>query len=164
MTDKLDAMSVEVWQPVSEFDGLYEISSAGRVRSVRRGIILKTKMNNGYTKLDLSKGNIGYPRLVHRLVAQAFIANPDNKPEVNHLDGNRSNNAVSNLEWSTHSENGLHSYRELGRKPTTKLSSAQVTEIRRRVDTGEAQASLAREFGVSPGLVTQIIRRTIWKN
>lgn len=80
------------------------------------GRIKKLKLRhdtNGYVSVTLS-GQRSYR--VHRLVAEAFIPNPENKPEVNHIDGNKQNNNVSNLEWCSHSENNIHAYRVLGKK------------------------------------------------
>ena len=77
----------------------------------------KAKVGSGYLFVCLYKEGRRYQKLIHRLVAESFIANPENKPQVNHKDGNKKNNNVSNLEWATNSENGLHSFRVLKRKP-----------------------------------------------
>lgn len=101
---------VEVFQDVKGFEGLYSVSSHGYVSNGRKS--LKTYViNSGYQCLKLVKGNTRKSVLLHRLIAEAFIPNPLNKPEVNHIDGNKSNNAVSNLEWVTPSENKLHALR-----------------------------------------------------
>lgn len=81
----------------------------GRIRKLK-----PTKDKNGYMVVYLGKSN---KKLVHRLVAQAFIPNPENKPQVNHKNGNKKDNMVKNLEWVTISENGLHAYRVLKRIP-----------------------------------------------
>ncbi len=97
----------EVFLPVKGFENLYQISNLGRVTNSRK--ILKTyQINNGYECLKLVKDGVRYSYLLHRLVAEHFIPNQFNKPEVNHIDGNKSNNKVSNLEWNTVSENRLH--------------------------------------------------------
>lgn len=104
---------MEIWKFVNE---KYEISNTGKLRN--GAFILKGKVGaNGYVEYSMSIGN--YKRkyeLAHRLVAKAFIENPDNKAEVNHIDCNRLNNNVENLEWCTHSENIRHS-RGLNRYP-----------------------------------------------
>ncbi len=97
----------EEWLPIKDFDN-YEISSLGRVHNTKTGRILKLTTKGGYMFTGLSANSEGKTLPVHRLVALAFIENPENKPQVNHKDKNRSNNTVSNLEWSTALENNLH--------------------------------------------------------
>ena len=102
----------EIWKPVVGYDGSYEISSYGRIRSVDRvvfqqgrnhiyrGRIMATFINNsGYESIRLSKGNKKKWMLIHRIVAEAFLPNPDNLPYVNHKDETKTNNSVDNLEW-----------------------------------------------------------------
>lgn len=123
----------EKWKDIKLYEGLYQISSFGRVKSLNRitsnvdGIsreikekILKQSISNEYYSITLNNGT--KKRFsVHRLVALAFIPNPENKEQVNHKDGNKLNNMKSNLEWNTKSENQLHAY-AIGlqkRKPLT---------------------------------------------
>ncbi len=123
VTLKSDHMK-EIWKNVVDYEGCYEVSNLGRVRSVNRyvnhnaggkrlmkGKILKQfKRINGYNTVALSNSK-GITVLVHRIIAEAFICNIDNKREVNHIDCNKRNNIVTNLEWVTSSENKLHAYR-----------------------------------------------------
>ena len=97
----------EVWMPINDYDN-YEISSLGNVRNSNTCRILKLTNQGGYLFTGLSKNCSVKTYSVHRLVALAFIDNPENKPQVNHKDKNRSNNNVSNLEWATASENNIH--------------------------------------------------------
>jgi hypothetical protein len=97
---------METWKEIQNYEGLYQVSNEGRIRS-NRGIKIQGDYN-GYKKVRLSKNSRQLTKQVHRLVAQAFISNPDNKPFVNHKDLNRSNNHVNNLEWVTHQENVDH--------------------------------------------------------
>lgn len=106
----------ESWKDVLGYEGCYQISSFGRLMGFPRhnwkvgGIRKWFKMKNGYLVYSLHKDGVHIKILVHRLVAKTFIPNPENKPEVNHLDGNKENNHVSNLEWATPSENMKHSF------------------------------------------------------
>lgn len=104
----------EEWKPIKGYEGIYEVSNMGRVKSLHRsqGRILKqdTK-DNGYIQVSLNKDGVQSKKHVHRLVATAFIPNPHNKSEVNHIDGNKENNNADNLEWCTREYNMRHAYR-----------------------------------------------------
>ena len=96
----------EIWKDIEGYEGLYQVSNLGRVKSLRRNIILKNKIeSNGYERVVLSTNNNPKDYSVHRLVAIAFIPNPNNYPIVNHKDENRTNNCVDNLEWCTQKYN-----------------------------------------------------------
>ena len=106
----------EVWKEVGGFDGDYEVSNYGRVKSFKRykkGKILEPgKDSNGYLQVNLYNNKKPHPKSIHRLVLEAFKPNKDlTKTEGNHLDGNKKNNYVGNLEWCTHSENLKHAYK-----------------------------------------------------
>ena len=113
------------WKDIAGYDGYYQVSNDGQVRSCERtvkdskcvrvfkGKILTQTEHNGkqpYYYVSLSYGGNIVKRMTHRLVAETFIPNPDNKPQVNHKDGNVHNNSVSNLEWVTNAENTQHAY------------------------------------------------------
>ena len=101
----------ERWKLIEDYPN-YEVSNIGNVRNRVTGRVLKSdRHKNGYLMVGLRKDRKMKRFSVHRLVASAFIENPENKRTVNHLDGCKSNNYVSNLEWSTDSENIRHSYR-----------------------------------------------------
>lgn len=127
----------EIWKDIKGYEGLYQISSFGNVKSLDRYIINKNGdkqffpkkyltqgFSNGYLKVTLSKNNKQKTFRVHILVAKAFIPNHKNKSEVNHIDGNKSNNRIDNLEWNTRSENELHAYRNGLAKPSDKQKQA----------------------------------------
>ncbi|MED3974580.1 NUMOD4 motif-containing HNH endonuclease [Priestia megaterium] len=116
-------MNHEIWKPIGGYEEYYEVSNFGRVRSkdrrvsngpgsyIKKARILKrSKTTTGYWKVELSKDGTKKSLKVHRLVAAAFIDNPNNKPFVNHIDGNPLNNHISNLEWCTQAENMQHAY------------------------------------------------------
>ena len=108
---------IEEWRPIQGFEGLYEVSDWGRVKSLannkaRKEKILKgTKTPNGYLLVGLHKDGKVVWKLVHRLVAEAFLENPNNLPQVNHKDENKENNNVENFEWCTHSYNNNYGTR-----------------------------------------------------
>ena len=124
----------EVWKDIEGYEGLYQVSTCGNIKSLarivhseKRGdykikekILKQSDTTTGYKKVELCKDNEKRKSFkVHRLVAQAFIPNPNNKPEVNHIDGNKINNNIDNLEWVTSSENSIHAY-ETGLNPNKK--------------------------------------------
>ena len=117
-------MNKEIWKDIKGYEGIYQISNLGNVKSLQRidsnNHLVKEKIlkssSNGIGKgyLWVKLGRKGKKEKIHRLVAKAFIPNPNNKKEVNHIDGNTHNNKVDNLEWVTHKENCLHCVYTLG--------------------------------------------------
>ncbi len=174
---------MEIWKPVVGYEGLYEVSSNGRVKSIDRvlidrigreklfkGRILSTHLDRyGYPICKLWMGSKGKTSTVHRLVAISFLENENNKPQVNHIDGNKENNSIDNLEWVTNSENDIHAF-EIGLRTTrrgvdcnfTKLTDEVVLSIRDMKKKGATQRHIAQTFNISEGNVSQIINRKRW--
>lgn len=108
---------MEIWKEVYENTN-YEVSNTGRVRRKGSDIDKVSGKRKGYPTVKLCKDGKESKRTIHRLVAEAFIPNPDNKPDVNHIDGIKDHNNVENLEWVTKSENMRHAYRTGLAKPS----------------------------------------------
>lgn len=139
---------MNLFKPIRNYEGLYEISNTGIVKSMPKVIgrrmkeetFLKSRISTyGYLMVTLCKNGKSFNASVHRLIAEAFIPNPDNLPCVNHKDGNKLNNAVENLEWCTYKENNIHAYktglhdpkkngRSGKRKPRTEEQKARISE------------------------------------
>ena len=176
----------EEWRPVpiTEFSHLYEVSNTGRVRSLDRanqemvGIGLRVKWYRDFKGREMrcKPNSRGYPQVylrnspvfrnvvVHRLVAGAFIPNPDSLPEVNHIDTIKTNNVWTNLEWISRVGNHNHAV-DAGIMPVAnrKLTDDDVADIIRRYNAGYSQGDLAMEYGVVQGTISRIVngvRRT----
>lgn len=180
---------IEIWKDVPGYEGKYQVNNLGDVKTltreivehrrkyIRQGKILNKyfSKSEGYYKVKLYNGDAtfaSYP--VHRLVAMVFIPNPENKLQVNHIDGNPSNNHYKNLEWCTHSENVKHAYR-IGLKKKenyvgeasklSKLSAKEVIAIREEYATGTTSYSkLAKKYNTIMGNISFIVNKQTWKH
>lgn len=171
----------EQWKPCPGYEESYQVSNYGQVRSVdrthpkRRGLIkgkelFKTFNQKGYPKVRITVNNKSEDRTIHRLVALAFIPNPMNLPQVNHIDGNKLNNCDWNLEWCNNSTNQKHAY-SLGLQPSragennikATLTDSQVTEMKIYYNSGKTPLEVSVKFKVSLGIVRDIIYLRTWK-
>jgi hypothetical protein len=143
---------MEIWKDINGYEGYYQISNQGNVRSIdrfdgvhdRKGTIIKPSLKqNGYLQVGLRMHSKRKWIGVHRLVAIHFIENPNNKPQVNHIDGNKQNNTINNLEWVTAKENQNHA---------TKLG------LRKNIPKGENHCYYGK-FGADSHSAKQVIRR-----
>lgn len=168
----------EIWKAVEGYEGVYEVSTAGRVKFLGRAAI---KGSGGYPRpprIFRHSGPRGYLQvklgdrrfLVHRLVAAAFIPNPEGKPHINHINGVKNDNRRINLEWATQLENVRHAWMNglaVAKRGSdangAKLTWPKVDQIRARLESGESGASLGREFGVTQENISRIKRRVSWK-
>jgi hypothetical protein len=174
---------MEIWKSIKNYESSYEVSSEGRVRSLDRmsqngsgaiminGKLLTISNSGRYSSISLSKDSKTKTFKVHRLVAEAFIPNPDNKPEVNHKKQPKTNNCVSNLEWNTKAENAKHAYDSgllvTGEKNYNSiLTESQVLAIRRlhRMNPNVSKLKISRKLNVSNSLIHNIINRVKWKH
>lgn len=173
----------EIWKPVKGYEGMYQVSNLGRVRSLDRLIHQKDRWGNirpTRYKGKLKKGslkNTGYYAInlkekrdisIHRLVAEAFIPNPENKPCVNHINGIKTDNRVENLEWCTYRENTVHAYKnDLSKKGKkhykTNLNEKQVRDIKYNL-SHLSDREAAEKYGIVTGAVWNIRNNMNWKH
>ena len=164
---KLLIRGTEMYKAIRGLEGKYSVDEDGNVFSHIRGRKLKPRISGvGYHRVILAGKN----RLVHRLVAEAFLPNFLEKPQVNHLDGDKHNNQLSNLEMATVSENMLHAFKtglQVGHKGENngraKMSNADVITIKSLLLTGEKGISIAKKFGVSKNAISLIKLGKKWK-
>lgn len=153
----------------------YSISSLGRVRNDKTNKFLSPRDLRGYKRIYIYVNGKATDLRIHRLVANAFIPNPNNKPQINHINGNRSDNCVTNLEWCTNAENQKHAYK-IGlrdsksnsesargvRNPNCKLSEQDVKDIKTKLEylTG---IELAKQYNVATSTISNIKNNKKWK-
>ncbi len=172
----------ERWKPVKGYKGKYKVSNAGRVKSMPRTrpyptgprkingrVLVKIKgKQSGYMFVSLCKNGVVKQHKVSRLVAIAFIPNPKNKPTVNHRNGDKANDTVSNLEWATHKENHKHASKFGLKAFGERNSSATITQkiavkIKRLMKAGWKRAELMKRFKLSPMAYHGIKRGLTWR-
>jgi len=166
----------EIWKSIANYEGLYEVSNLGRIKSFQRNkerILNPTKLDKSkYLKITLWKNKVQKSYDIHRLVAIAFVKNENNLPEVNHQDTIKHNNFSNNLEWCTRKQNAVHA-RLNGLMVTRKgsensfavLTEKDVLKIRELHSTGKYfVADIARLFSVSFNCAAYAIKRKTWKH
>ena len=155
-------MHEEQWLPVPSYEGTYSVSSHGRVR--RDGIILKTNFPSArYALVQLSKNGKVKTAQVHRLVAAAFVPRVEGRNQINHIDGDRTNNHATNLEWVTQTENMRHAVRiglvKSGRAAhLATISEATIHTARKMLRGGKSQRTVASSLGISQKSVWRFAR------
>lgn len=181
---------MEIWKDVKGYEGVYQVSSKGSVRSLDRyinrrtctgvkallfvkGRVLKAATNRGGYAYVILTDSKPISKTAHRLVAITFIPNPDNKPEVNHINGIKTDNRVENLEWCTHQENVQHAFRtglknadhaRGSRNKMSKLNRHKVRAIRWALNSNYIVLDLAKYYGVSMTTIYNIRKRKTWKH
>jgi hypothetical protein len=170
----------ELWLPVIGYEGLYEVSDAGRVRSLGRmirhsrrgrrfqcGRILSPGSGAGYPSIQLCKNGTQFRVSIHQLVAAAFIGKCPDGHQVNHRNGIKTDNAASNLEYVTPKQNKLHAKLMMGcslgqRNGSAKLDPDKVREARRLSKQSVSQSKIAERFGVTQGAIGNMLRGETW--
>ena len=149
----------EIWKDVKGYEGLYQVSNLGRVKRVTTDRILKGgKTTQGYLLVSLCKNSITSTKTIHRLVAEAFIPNHENKPQVNHIDENKTNNMVSNLEWMTAKENNNH-----GTHAERVGKSQSIAIVATNIKTGDSTefygiTECGRQLWLNPSNITSVLK------
>lgn len=143
-------MAEETWKPIPGYEDYYEVSTLGRVKRIKGkkgthiGRILEGTLRNGYLTVELASDDAAKVYRINRLVAQTFIPNPENKLEVNHINGIKTDNRVENLEWATHNENIQHAW-ETGLIRMTAAQRKKISEVNTGRHPSEATRSKMRE-------------------
>lgn len=177
----------EIWKNIKGYEGLYQISNYGNIKSLDRIIIYKNKYShfhkgkylkqeidiNGYLYISISKDGKIKKNKVHRLVAETFIFNPKNKSDVNHKDGNKQNNNIDNLEWNTHQENENHAVKNKLKSYgqdhyLTKLTNEQVKLIKWIAKNVKVKygfwSKLSKKLNINKNIISSIINNKSWKS
>jgi len=174
----------EEWSEISGYEGYYEVSNLGSIRSIERYVnsknrslalkrakSIKTSKRGDYISVNLTRENKQKTFSVHRLVALTFIPNPENKLEVNHIDGNKLNNSINNLEWCTRSENEIHSYingLQSGRKGSkhhfTNLKEEDVIQMFYDLNNGLTRKEISIKYALSYSNTCKILKGRIWSH
>lgn len=176
---------IEEWKDIKGYEGHYQISNKGGVKSLRREVphakygsrvvdsqeLSPSFTTKKYLQVRFCVDKVKTTEKLHRLVAQAFIPNLENKPCVNHKDGVKTNNLVGNLEWCTWSENTQHAT-ELGLMPDNRgsrsyrsiLTEEDIPIIRERLSNGDTSSSIGQDYGVSSAAIFDIKRKKSWKH
>lgn len=157
-------------KPIKGFENLYTIDSSGRVFGIKFNRYLKLqKDKDGYLHCGLCKNNKAKTYKVHRLVAITFIPNPNNLPQVNHIDANKANNNVSNLEWSSVKDQFKHAMKlNLMRKGEkinfSKLKEKEVIAIKKQLKRNVHYSKIAIKYKVSPMTIWDISKNRTWRH
>ena len=163
----------ERWKDIPKYEGLYQASDLGNIRSIKFGKVITMKLNLswGYFKVNLYQhGKVACIR-VHRLVAITFHENQQGKPQVNHINGIKTDNRAENLEWCTRSENQKHAFKNELQKslvgvknPMSKLNDLQVRQIMLLRRSGLSLASISKKYNISFQHVSRIVNRSAWSH
>ena len=167
-------MDNERWEPIPDAPG-YHISDQGRLASALKGgwrILRPSANRDGYYSYPVPIGGVRKNSRIHRLVARVFLAEaPTPRHEINHRDGNKTNNSALNLEWVTKRVNQRHRFDAFGQAAphgmqtrVSKLTDAQVVEIRARRATGEYFKDIAKDYGVTTMSVYRVCARLTWRH
>lgn len=149
---------MEIWKDIEGYDGLYQVSNMGRVKSLKFGkekILKSAKNNMGYLLIVLCKEGKPKTFMVHRLVAQAFIPNPDNLLEINHIDEDKTNNRVENIEYCDRSYNLNYGTRNNKVSKANSIPVLQFTKNGEFIKKWDSMIEAEKELGINPGNISK---------
>ncbi len=179
---------MEIWKDIKGWEGFYQVSNFGNIKSLDRIVLVKRSnrkesinvkykgknftpkpKKRGYYTISLTAESVSYYYSLHRLVAKAFIPNPENKPCINHIDCDKTNNHIDNLEWVTYSENSKHAFKnglknQYGENNSNSKLDAKTVEMIRKLyhKNGVSQKQISEIFNMSHGWVSKIVNYKIW--
>lgn len=161
----------EEWKPCVGYEGRYEVSNIGRVKSLVTNQLLKPATDKlGRKQVALSLNSKVKATRIHRLVAKAFISNHENKPQVNHIDNNPSNNCVENLEWCTAKENTQHMLKQNRQNPPNgerqggHVLTEDIVRKIKKLSKDKTYYKIGKELGINYATVYDIIKNKTWKH
>ncbi len=178
----MEQSNEEIWKDIPEYQGKYQVSNCGRIKSLTRKVpcvngvrtvkerILKQAVSKrvGYPFITLASNCIHKSHLMHRLISEAFIPNPENKPQVNHKNGIKTDNRICNLEWVTYHENRQHAFDTGLQKPVqgechghSIVTEKIVKEIR---ESKERPYILCKHYNISETTIRDIRKRRSWRH
>ena len=169
---KIDNIDVSGWEGVKGCEKYYLISPDGLVYSVRNKKLLSPFVSSGYRQVELNLNGVATKHLIHRMVAEAYLPNPEGLPCVNHKDGDKLNNRADNLEWCSYSENMIHASKHgllatIGsNNPASKLKEDDVNYIKSVYKKGDLEygsSALGRKFGVDHKVIWAIVNGVTWR-
>lgn len=180
---------MEIWKDIKGYEGFYMVSTKGRIKSLDRLIIFKSKgkeatrrikgkilnlylRKDGYLDVSLRKHGDKNVFLVHRIVSESFLENKNKYPVVNHINCIKSDNRVENLEWCTHKQNidhacknNLYKNRARGSRVTvSKLTELDVLDIKKRILNKERNVEISKHYNIDPSVISCIRHNKIWKH
>jgi len=175
----------EIWKDIKGFEGWYQVSSLGKIKGLERQIphssgglqtlkektLKPAKDSKGYYIVILCKNSTRFTRKVARLVAQAFIPNLHNKPQINHINGIKTDNRLENLEWCTNSENQKHAHKiglKIGKKGENHwkaiLNEKQIRVIKHCLNIGMRITNISKCFSINQNIISKIKAGTTWSH
>jgi hypothetical protein len=164
---------MEIWKDIKDYEGLYAISNLGRVKNLKYNRLIFGNIDfAGYRVFGLYKNGVQTKKKLHRLMAITFLNNPNNYEQINHINGNKDDNRLTNLEWCDHTHNMKHAYQIGLNSPQfgelsgrSKLKEGDVSNIRNDYENGiNSPTLLGLKYNISEAQIRRIVKRENWKH